>query len=343
MILGVVIARGSGEPVSREVGGTNTEVIQAQKESGSPDNTRSDVGVETPATVPSPVGGGTTTNPEAVGGRVIAVKVGNSPGEQPQVGLQEADIVYETPLEAGLTRFIALYRKGAPVTVGPVRSIRPVDAALIAPFHPLFVFSGGQDFVRREVEATGARILDESAGSPLFRGEGVPPHNLFLDFQTAVGLATDLPSAFPIYQFDGAAFTGEPAERVRIELGRTEVVYRYQEGSGYVREQNGDPFEVLAPDGTPRPFTRSTVVIQFVAQKSAGYTDVNGAEVPDFDVVGFGNALVFHGGQVASARWRRASTASGTEFVTPTGETFRLPAGTLIVEIVPDGSEVEYR
>ncbi len=93
--------------------------------------------------------------------QVIAVKVGNSPVERPQMGLAEADLVFETVLEGGLTRFIALYFEGEPDSVGPVRSIRPVDAPVLAPFQPFFVFSGGQDFVYRLVTAAGINLTDE--------------------------------------------------------------------------------------------------------------------------------------------------------------------------------------
>jgi hypothetical protein len=279
---------------------------------------------------------------EPTGLQVIAVKVGNSPAERPQVGLAEADLVFETVLEGGLTRFLALYFDGEPESVGPVRSIRPVDADLLAPFQPLFAFSGGRDFVYRLVTAAGVNVTDEAAGEAVFRGSGAAPYNLLVDFASARALAIGGPPAVPVFQFiDG--FSGEAATEVSIEMGATSVQYLFEEGNGYVRSQEAAAFDVLTASGAPGPFVRDTVVIQYVAQRSAGYADVNGAEVPDFDVVGFGESLIFHGGQMVKAEWRRASQASGTLFFDGDGQPLALPIGKLIVELVPIGSELTYK
>jgi hypothetical protein len=40
---------------------------------------------------------------------VLAVKVENLPEARPQSGLDRADIIYEEPVEGGITRFIALF------------------------------------------------------------------------------------------------------------------------------------------------------------------------------------------------------------------------------------------
>jgi hypothetical protein len=274
--------------------------------------------------------------------QVIAVKVGNSPGERPQMGLAEAGLVFETVLEGGLTRFLALYFEGEPDTVGPVRSIRPVDAAVLAPFQPFFVFSGGQDFVYRLVTAAGINLTDEAAGEAVYRGSGAAPYNLVVDFASARSLAIGRPPAAPVYQF-AEGFSGDSASELDLTMGGARVQYRFEDGTGYVRMQDAAPFNVLSPSNDSEPFVRDTVIVQFVAQRSAGYADVKGAEVPDFDVIGFGEALIFHGGQVVPAEWRRASQASGTLFFGQAGEPLPLPIGSIIVELVPTGSEFSYR
>lgn len=164
--------------------------------------------------------------------QVIAVKVGNSPAERPQMGLAEADLVFETVVEGGLTRFIALYYAGEPESVKPVRSIRPVDASVLAPFQPFFVFSGGQDFVYRLVTAAGINLTDEAAGEAVFRGSGPAPYDLVVDFASARALAIGEPPATPVFAFaDG--FSGDSATEVDLEMGATSVQYRFEDGTGY--------------------------------------------------------------------------------------------------------------
>src|SRR4029453_15318981 len=58
---------------------------------------------------------------------VLAVKIENAPESRPQAGLEHAEVVYEEPVEGGLTRFIALYQCRSATRLGPVRSARLTD------------------------------------------------------------------------------------------------------------------------------------------------------------------------------------------------------------------------
>ena len=46
---------------------------------------------------------------DAVTARVVSVKIENAPPARPQSGLDQADVVYETVTEGGITRFNALF------------------------------------------------------------------------------------------------------------------------------------------------------------------------------------------------------------------------------------------
>ena len=75
----------------------------------------------------------------------LAVKVGNEPfGARPQSGLNEADIVFDTPAEGFIMRYIAVYQCANASAIGPVRSVRWVDWHLVRQFiHPILAFAGG--------------------------------------------------------------------------------------------------------------------------------------------------------------------------------------------------------
>ena len=73
----------------------------------------------------------------------LAVKVENSVAARPQSGLNAADVVWEEVVEGGITRFVAVYHSNLPPDIGPIRSVRPMDAAIAGPLHGLFAFSGG--------------------------------------------------------------------------------------------------------------------------------------------------------------------------------------------------------
>ncbi|MCH2412344.1 MAG: DUF3048 domain-containing protein, partial [Acidimicrobiales bacterium] len=61
----------------------------------------------------------------------LAVKIDNASAARPQTGIIAAAVVYEEIVEAGLTRFIAIFQSTSPGTVGPVRSGRTSDPILL--------------------------------------------------------------------------------------------------------------------------------------------------------------------------------------------------------------------
>jgi hypothetical protein len=85
--------------------------------------------------------------------RPIAVKIPNFPWEaRPQSGLSRADVVIEHEAEAYLTRFTAIfYGSDAATELGPVRSVRLVDAEIVSMYHASLVTSGGHPAVKLRV------------------------------------------------------------------------------------------------------------------------------------------------------------------------------------------------
>src|SRR5919202_962193 len=57
----------------------------------------------------------------------VGLKIENLPLAYPDSGLNKADIIFEEPVEGGLTRFLAVFHCGDAAKAGPVRSARPID------------------------------------------------------------------------------------------------------------------------------------------------------------------------------------------------------------------------
>ena len=74
----------------------------------------------------------------------LAFKVDNYPAARPQSGLDNADIVFEEPVEGGITRLVAVFQCQGANLVGPIRSARAVDVPILDQLSkPLFVHAGG--------------------------------------------------------------------------------------------------------------------------------------------------------------------------------------------------------
>lgn len=98
-----------------------------------------------PAAVsPSVLTGLPVPEEEVPGTRIAAVVVGNTGQVRPQSGLSAAQLLYELPMEGGITRFVALFEdyKTMP-EVGPVRSSRGNIVQLALPWQALLVVGGG--------------------------------------------------------------------------------------------------------------------------------------------------------------------------------------------------------
>ena len=117
----------------------------------------------------APLTGSLTTDLTLAQRRPLAVKVGNGdPKDRPQAGLAAADIVYEVLVEAGFTRFIAVFHSDLPSRIGPVRSVRSSDFDILEDLAtPYLASSGANSVVRQEMrQASGAgTLIDVGAAS----------------------------------------------------------------------------------------------------------------------------------------------------------------------------------
>ncbi len=134
---------------------------------------------------PYPLTGVPMVDPSVADHPAVVVKMDNSPWARPQVGINQADIVFEILVE-GITRFALVYGSQTPATVGPVRSARSSDIDLLAGLGtPLLAWSGANPTVTRQVETAVAQglLIDASRGAnpPEYWRDDTrqAPHNLF--------------------------------------------------------------------------------------------------------------------------------------------------------------------
>ena len=94
----------------------------------------------------------------------MAVKVENLPEARPQWGLDTADIVFEEPVEGGITRFIAVFQCRTAARIEPVRSGRLVDPQILEPLgRMLFAYSGAIQPAIDEIDSRTSLLNDVGA------------------------------------------------------------------------------------------------------------------------------------------------------------------------------------
>ncbi|MFE6589047.1 DUF3048 domain-containing protein [Streptomyces sp. NPDC057781] len=293
-------------------------------------------------------GGGTGSRGEADGrapqpershstgasGSVLAVKVDNVRAARPQTGLDAADVVYAEPVEAGLSRLMAIYATELPEKVGPVRSARESDLELLRQFdRPTLAFSGAQSKLLPLIDKAPLHAEPPGEGSDAYvrDGDRPAPHNLY------VRPGRLLPKAAGADALATGFHYGEAPEGGRSVSSRT---VRYPSASfGFTWSESGDRW-LVSLDGTPARtadggrLAPATVVVQHVNVRQSDFRDFRGSNSPYVESVGSGRAEVLRDGRSYDAAWKRGSAADGTSFTTADGTALNFAEGQVWVVFV---------
>ncbi|WP_324649503.1 DUF3048 domain-containing protein [Georgenia sp. H159] len=295
----------------------------------------------TPTPAPVPTWPLTGVPAEDLQGRpAIAVKVENTAMARPQTGLGDADVVWEEMVEGGITRFNAVFHSTLPEVVGPVRSLRPMDAGIVAPLGGPQVVSGGQPMFLDSVHAQGVQLISNDAGDAgFFRSpDRRAPHNLYgrLADLLPQAAATEPPPEQFAFAADGeeptAVRIGEPASALRLRFPQTAPGWSWDPASGrWLRDENGTASTTV--DGEVLD-ARNVVVMRVQIVASAGL-DQAGNAVPETVMTGTGEALVASGGHTVAATWTKPSVTDPVTLTTADGGVVELAPGATWVELVP--------
>lgn len=275
---------------------------------------------------------------------VLAVKIENLPEARPQAGLDRADIVYEEPVEGGITRFIALFQCDEANQVGPIRSGRTTDPQILVQYgKPPLAYSGGANKVRKAIDRAGLTDISETVAPQAYTRDPnrVAPHNLF-STTTALWKAAKSKDGAPDAVFtyaDDLALKSRKAATVHLGFSSySDVYWTWSKKQGAWLRAHGTVPHTLV-DGSQVQATN--VVVQVVKVVAGDIIDPAGNPSPEVDVIGSGKAYVFRDGRMILGRWERAKEGDVTTFVTKTGETIPLAPGRTWVELLPSTVHVE--
>ncbi len=274
----------------------------------------------------------------------LAVKVDNFPQARPQTGLTAADIVFEEPVEGGITRYVAIFQcHGAPV-VGDVRSARNIDIGILGQFgHPLFVHVGGiqpvidnilssplEDFELGNYTTT---VVQHPAGR-------YAPYDTYTS-TTAIWRMRSTAShpPLPVFSYSktvpaGASVTSVKSVSIPFST-YSEVVWKYDPRTRKFLRFYGSTPDTLS-NGVQN--SASNVVVQFVHVYYGPWLEnsTGGLEVQaNLYTHARGKALVFRDGVEITGRWSRTTLAQPTSFTTTSGQAITMQPGDTWVELVP--------
>ena len=260
--------------------------------------------------------------------RPLAIKVANYPRYiRPQSGLTLADNVFEYYIEAGLTRFIAVFYGNDSEWVGPVRSGRYFDEHIQRMYHAYLVFKYADP---REMnhfllsDFYDYLVVPTNGSCPPFRlmpNRNIEVYNnsyfntiLWEECVVQDGLENQRPTirngffSDSILQSDllgTQMFTYYSVDSYNYWVYEPEIqkYVRYQEVDD-TRDGKPEKYDLMMDAVTDQPVQASNIVYILAPHTFANSFDSDD-EVYQIDLTGSGEAYVFRDGIGILARWYR--------------------------------------
>ncbi|MBL8058408.1 MAG: DUF3048 domain-containing protein [Anaerolineales bacterium] len=286
--------------------------------------------------------------------RPILVQIGNSNPERPQSGLAQADLVFETLSEGGITRFSAIYYCQDAAEIAGVRSGRLIDLQLVPMFDAIFVHVGASrpvlDLFEKD-QRIRASTLDYFRNHPGFTQQPEkrrPPFDVFTSTAALWDAARErgmpLPGNPPPQLTFAAAppAGGQPAATVTIRH-RSSYWVRWQWNASlgvWERYITNDAAPASAAPhldaATGQTLTaKNVLIIRAVHQQTDIIEDSNGSRSIDVQLIGSGEAVLLRDGQLYPAAWQRARTTDWFTLTLADGTPLTLAPGNTYVHFYP--------
>jgi hypothetical protein len=263
---------------------------------------------------------------------VLVAKMDNTVSSQPQVGLRKADMVVEELVEGGLTRLAVFYYSHIPRNVGPIRSMRASDIAVVSPVHAAIVTSGAAPQTIKRIKAAHIRFYGQFSKGMYRSALRAAPYNLFDHLRKIAAVAKRKRARTPPdYLAWGSAKDLPHGRKVTTIWVQFSAVHTTKWVFANGRYHNTDS-NAPARD----QFPAANVLVLRVREGDAGYLDPAGNHVPVTLLRGSGNALLFHDGRMVAATWHKGKApASRIKLTTKKGQQLAVPAGHTWIELVP--------
>ena len=237
----------------------------------------------------------------------LAVKIGNNDTKSlPQIGIQSADVVYETHIENGVTRFLAIFQSEVPLTVGLVRSARSSDIDLIGNLNrPVFAYWGsnqgvGDEVAEAERQGTFVPVSTNGEGQAFFfrdEARGEAPYNGFLD---AAALVASAPGGAPdaLFDFGPLPSSAVTTKGIGWRTPRREIDWVWDHATArWLRFHRGAPLL----DETGVQLAADNVLVLYVDYRMSD-ADL---ESPQSITTGSGDGWLLRDGTITGVTWSR--------------------------------------
>ena len=265
---------------------------------------------------------------------LLAVKIDDTQAAHPQIGLQDADLVYVEQVEAGLTRLLAIYSSKLPPVIGPVRSARISDIDLLAPFGRIaFAYSGSQSKMRPVLAQANLNNLSAERNPPSIFDRDPDrsgPVNMILYPSLLLTRAVDTYKMNLVtlkqspWVFGKASKLAKDVNSVKINWPQATYELKWDSNlkkwSIYFNNK-------LNVDSAQQPLLIENAIVQNVKIEDSIYGDKFGGITPLSVTTGSGTGYLLRDGKALAIRWERSSAETFTRWMDVEGNDMNLTPG----------------
>ncbi|MEY3624832.1 MAG: hypothetical protein RL696_213 [Actinomycetota bacterium] len=276
----------------------------------------------------------------------VSAKIDNTYNGRPQLALNDADVVYVTRVEGGMTRLLPVWHSRMPESIGPVRSVRPVDASVIDPYSGVFVYSGGQSPFKNAARDTGLVMSDEDteqSNDTYYREKSrVAPWNLFFRAQKLQALHPEqaLPQAgFEFAAVPSAVSLGTAVTEFEVKYPQLRSTWKPGTASfpwgassepAWIRWMDGSEH---LQEGGDQVVAKNVVVME--VEHDLSFVDPKYGAIPKAKLIeNQGVAHVFSDGFYLRGTWSKAGSDAPIKLSLESGEPLKLAIGNTWVEMM---------
>jgi hypothetical protein len=286
----------------------------------------------------------------------VSCKIDNVFAARPQFNLNKADLVFVQMVEGGVTRLVGVWHSQAVDAVGPVRSVRPMDADTVAPIGGIFCFSGGQAPFVKAVSKTGVYMASETSEQSKDKGSfsrssaKPAPHNVIVDMALLQSQHLKRSSPGRVFYFStfnkkSEAYapvqtdTGEPTINVTIRYPGASSFWEGDGSGNMIRKQDGKAHM----DAATKEQVKAKNVVVLKVKIDTSFRDGRYGFIPRTVLIGSGTAWVFVDGKRIKGTWSKVSQTSPIALTDEKGMLIKLSPGTTWVELMPTSGSIKIK
>ncbi len=281
--------------------------------------------------------------------RPIAVMIDNDTNAaRPQIGLENAYMVYEIVVEGRATRFMALFKDFDLEKVGPIRSSRHYFLDYALEHDAIYAHAGWSPKAAKDISNLGINNINGVAGdSDIYWRDNTYDktwHNLYsstVNFSERAdkkNYRRDTSSAMLDYNLtDQIPEGGAEISSLSIPYANFyKVSYTYDETSKrFIRYVNSKTHD----SQTGEALSAKNIIMYTVKNVNLPDTEDKGRQ--DLENIGSGTGYYFSDGKAIEINWSKSERSAKTIYTLKDGTPLKLNPGNTFVQIVPTYVETE--